>query len=203
VLGRVCPDASDFLDRIALFGDLCREQNCLTNPKTFESDHHRFVYFNGNGDFSYVPYDDTKCEVTLMSGLPAAGKDYWVSHHIGGLPVISLDDLRSEMEIDPADGQGSVVNAAKEKAREYLRQGQGFIWNATNLSRELRQQLIALFANYKARVRVVYVECPPDTLYLRNRSRACPVPVAVIGRMLEKWEVPTISESHALQLAVL
>jgi len=155
VLGRLCPDANDFLDRIGLFQELCREQRCLTKPKAFESDHHRFVYFNGNGDYNYVPYDDTKCEVTLMSGLPAAGKDYWVSHHAGDMPVISLDDLRNEMGIDPGEAQGSVANAAKEKAREHLRKGQGFVWNATNVSRELRQQLIALFANYKARVRIV------------------------------------------------
>ena len=198
VLGRLCPDTSDFLDRIGLFQELCAEQECLTQPKPFASDHHRFIYFNANKDYSYIPYDSSRCEVTLMSGLPATGKDYWVSHNAADLPVVSLDDLRGEMDVDPADDQGGVTRAAKERAKEYLRQGQSFVWNATNITKELRQQLIALFANYKARIRIVYVECPPVELHRRNRSRPEPVPTAVIERMIEKLEVPTINEAHQL-----
>jgi putative nucleotidyltransferase with HDIG domain len=201
VLGRICPDASDFLARIALFQELCAEQECLVQPKAFASDHHRFIYFNGNSDYSYVPYDDSRCEVTLMSGLPATGKDYWVAHHAADLPVIGLDDLRSEMDVDPADNQGGVAKAAKEQAKVHLRQEQSFVWNATNITRELRQQLIALFANYKARIRVVYVECPADELNRRNRSRPKPVPASVIERMIEKLEVPTVTEAHQLLVA--
>jgi hypothetical protein len=35
------------------------------------------------------------------------------------------------------------------------------VWNATNLSREIRQQVIGLAANYNARVEVAYVEVRP------------------------------------------
>lgn len=201
VLGRVCPDASDFLDRIGLFRELAGEQECLSQPKAFASDHHRFIYFNANRDFSYVPYDDTRCEVTLMSGLPATGKDYWVARHAADLPVISLDDLRGEMDVDPADDQGPVVRAAKEQAKAYLRQAQPFVWNATNITKDMRQQLIALFANYTARIRIVYMECSPKELDRRNRSRTHPVPAPVIARMIEKLEVPSLTEAHRLLVA--
>jgi predicted kinase len=184
------------LGRIGLFQELCAEQNCLDHPSQFESDHHRFIYFNGGSDIGYVPFDDSRCEVTLMSGLPATGKDHWVSHHGGDLPVISLDGLRAEMEIGPAGNQSDVIAAAKERAKEHLRLGQSYIWNATNITRDLRSQLVALFANYKARVRIVYTECPAKELHRRNRKRTNPVPAAVIERMVEKLEIPTIAEAH-------
>ncbi len=200
VVGRICPDTRDLLDRIALFQELCAEQECLAKPKAFASDHHRFIYFNAGSDYSYVPYDDTRCEVTLMSGLPATGKDHWVKQHAADLPVLSLDELRGEMEVDPAENQGAVVNAAKERAKGFLREGQSFVWNATNITRELRQQLVALFANYKARVRIVYTECSAEELRRRNGRRAKPVPIAVIDRMIDKLEVPTITEAHSLMV---
>ena len=33
---------------------------------------------------------------------------------------------------------------AKEEARTYLRKGQDFVWNATNITRQMRAQLIDL-----------------------------------------------------------
>lgn len=198
VLGRVCRDNRDMLARVEMFREFCCEQECFHGPKTFVSDHHRFMYFVGQKEYSYVPYDTTKCCVTLMSGLPATGKDHWIRYNAGDQPVISLDDLREEMGIDPGDGQGRVVDEAKDRARELLRRGQGFIWNATNISSEMRQQLIALFANYGARIRVVYTECQPEELFRRNRSRSRTVPADVIERLIGKLEVPTVTEAHEL-----
>ncbi|HEY8747261.1 MAG TPA: AAA family ATPase [Tepidisphaeraceae bacterium] len=200
VLGRNALSTADMLARIELFHEICAEQDCLNHAKAFESEHHRFIYFNANRDYTYVPFDDTRCEVTLMSGLPATGKNHWITQNAADLPVISLDDLRKELNIDPGEGSGTVANAAKEQAKVFLRQDRSFVWNATNITRELRQQLIALFANYKARIRTVYVECPPEELHARNHRRTDPVPTTVIQRLIEKLEVPTIVESHQLLL---
>ncbi len=105
VLGRVCPDTSDFLDRIGLFREFCSEYGCLSGPKSFESDLHRYAYCTEGRDYHYVPYDDTRFEVTLMSGLPASGKTHWVQRHAGDQPVVGLDDVREEMDIDPGDAK--------------------------------------------------------------------------------------------------
>jgi hypothetical protein len=40
------------------------------------------------------------------------------SSALPGLPVISLDALREEMDVDPGDDQGEVVARAKSSARE-------------------------------------------------------------------------------------
>ena len=90
--------------------------------------------------------------------------------------MVSLDALRDEMDVAPTDKQGSVVQAAKESARQYLRAKKDFAWDATNLTQVTREHLIALFMSYDARVRVVYVEVPLETLRVQNSDREHVVP---------------------------
>ena len=73
---------------------------------------------------------------------------------------------------------------------------QPFVWNATNITRLLRRQLINLFAGYGARVRIVYVDAPLEVILRRNRARPDPVPERVIARMLEQFELPDPTEAH-------
>jgi hypothetical protein len=65
--------------------------------------------------------------------------------------------------------QGSVI-AAREQARLYLRAGR-FIWNATNISRQIRTQRIDLFADYEA-VRIVHWEATLCEAAPRDQTRA-------------------------------
>jgi putative nucleotidyltransferase with HDIG domain len=200
VRGRNCPDQQGLLERVALFRAYCEEQGCLTRPYAFASDHSRYVYFRDlTKEPTYAAYDDTTCEVTLMSGLPGAGKDTWIARHAPGLPMISLDAIRRELKITPADDQGAVVALAKSRARELLRRQQSFFWNATNITRALRMSLIDLFAAYSARVRIVYVDAPWEAILRRNQEREASVPEPVIARMLRKLEVPDLTEAHAVE----
>jgi predicted kinase len=140
--------------------------------------------------------------VILMSGLPGAGKDHWVMTQAPDWPVISLDAVRREMKVAPTDNQGPVVARAREMAREYLRRKQSFIWNATNLSHQVRDHCLSLCAAYKARVRIVYVEAAEEKLLAQNADREHPVPADVIQRMLARWEVPDLTEAHQVEWIV-
>jgi predicted kinase len=200
VRGRVCADQQALLERIALFREFCQEHQCYSGPRSFLTNHSRFLFFHTEGrDLEYAAYDDTRFEVVLMSGLPGAGKDRWIADHLSDWPVISLDRLRREMKIAPEAEQGPVVQAAKEQARALMRKQQSFVWNATNVTRLLRSQLIDLFTSYHARVRIVYVEAPFDEMMRRNATRPNQVPEAVLYHLMRKLEVPDLTEAHMVE----
>ena len=81
--------------------------------------------------------------------------------------------------------------ACRHCAREHLRAGRSFVWNATNVSRRIRAKCTRIFADCRARIRIVYVEVPEPTLRAQNLAREAPVPVRVLDALLEKWEVRT------------
>lgn len=202
--GRRCSRASE-RDRmtynVELFREYCAERDCLTQPRAFASDHSRFLYFRTPGrDPRYLAFDDTTCEVTLMSGMPAAGKDFWLERHAPELPVVSLDAIRAELAIDPAAPQGPVVEDARQRARALLRERRDFVWNATNLGGDIRESLISLCAGYGARIRVVYVEAPESVVRERNSARERPVPPAAIAKMLDRWTIASPADVHEVRL---
>ncbi len=80
-----------------------------------------------------------------------------------------------------------------------MQQRQPFVWNATNITRPLRRQLVDFFVDYGARVRIVYVDAPLDVILRRNRARLDPVPEKVIARMLGKFELPDPAEAHHVE----
>jgi predicted kinase len=199
--GRICADQQRLLDNIALFANYAEEQECLTTPRAFPSDHSRFLYFQKEDrDPNYLAFDDTGSEVIVMSGLPGAGKDHWIKTRGPDWPVISLDTLREEMKIRPTDNQGAVVVRAREQAREYLRRKQNFIWNATNLSRQMREHCLSLCAAYNAKIRIVYLETSEKNLWAQNKEREASVPTSVIQKLLARWEVPDVTEAHEVSL---
>lgn len=119
-----------------------------------------------------------------------------------GRVCLSLDRIRLELGVKPHDDQGAVANHAPELARGYLRRGEPFAWNATNVSRDMRSRGIDLCADYGARIRLVYVEAPATRLFEQNRAREHPVPMSAIERLIGRWEVPDLTEAHRVELAV-
>ena len=203
IRGRICPDPQRLLDQVALFKEHAAETECLTAPFRFASDHARFLFFRNPDRQPDAPaHEEFRARVVLLSGLPAAGKDYWLEKHLPGWPVVSLDEIRQELGVPPSDPQGEVIHRARELAREHLRQRRDFVWNATNLSRSVRADCLRLFHGYDAHIRLVYVETDPDRLFAQNRQRRRKVPEKVIERLLDRWEVPDRTEGHQVEYVV-
>lgn len=177
---------------------MAEEQGCYDKPYPFGNDQARFLFFRQKeGNRFFVPHEDFRCTVTMMAGLPGSGKDTWPTHR-GDLPVVSLDDIRDELDIEATDNQGKVAQLARERCRELLWARTSFAFNATNLIRQTRQRWIDLFADYDARIEVVYVEPAFPVILEQNRRRNWPVPEKVIHELANRCEPPTWTEVHGL-----
>lgn len=178
---------------------MSEEHGCYDQPYPFANDEARLQFFTRpDPNLHYVPHEDFACTVTMMSGLPGSGKDTWLSRHRSHLAVVSLDDIRGELDIDPTDNQGKVVQLARERCRELLRSKTDFAFNATNLLKVTRQRWIDLFAAYNARIEIVYTEPPLSAIFEQNQRRERTVPKEVIRKLAEKSEPPTWMECHRL-----
>ena len=205
VLGRICPKPEEVLFKIELFKELCLENDCFGKEKSFKSNYGRFLYFTKEASSpDYEPFDDLICTVTMMCALPGSGKDTYIEKHLE-IPVLSLDDIRRAHKIAPTDKKknGQVIQLAKEKAKEFLRSKTDFVFNATNISTDIRNRWISLFTDYNARVKIVYIEVPFRKLKKQNANRDHKVPEAVIDKMIGKLEMPTVREAHDLEFVVI
>lgn len=196
VRGRIAPDIPELLEAVGLCRELAEEAGCLHGPARFADAYTQRAYFRGSQVWlEQSLYDPTWGTVTLMSGLPGTGKDTWIAAHLPGLPVVSLDAIREEMDVSPTDEQGGVAQAALERARGFLRAKQPFVWNATNLTAAMRSKLVTLCENYGASVRIAYLETAWEENLRRNESREACVPAGAIRRMLGKLTPPGVSEA--------
>ena len=198
--GRICTDRDGLLERIWLCRELAKEMGCFTGPYPFQSEFTQYACLAGrNVQPDQLLYDDTWGEVILMSGLPGTGKDTWIRERYPALPVVSLDDIRTEQAVSPLENQSRVVEAARERAKELLRRKQPFVWNATNITSVTRQKQVELFAAYGASVRIVYLETEWEEQMRRNGARQAAVAEAAICHMLEKMSPPERQEAHQVE----
>lgn len=200
IKGRIADDVEDGLAQAGLAGMMAEEAGCLYAPYPFADSFAKHAYLSGrNVQPDQVLYDDSWGEVVMLSGLPGTGKDTWIRQYYPRTAMISLDELRAELGIRPADNQGEVIQAAQERAKQFLRRKQPFIWNATDLTKDTRKKLIGLFERYGARVRVVYLETGLKTREARNAGRAAAVPENAVARMLGKMVLPTPDEAQTVE----
>lgn len=204
VLGRICEDQEDLLLQIELFKEQCREMDCLGQARRFASDYARYCYLNKEGSWvDREPHDAREFEVFLMCGLPGSGKDTYIRENLD-LPMLSLDDIRRQHKIAPDDkkGTGRVVQMAKEQARVYLRAKQSFVFNATNITANIRGKWLSLFSDYKAKLRIIYIEVPYAQLFNQNKNREHVVPADVIEGLIQKMEIPSYLEADEITWVV-
>lgn len=203
-LGRVATDTFDVLERVEYCASLAAELGCLTKPYEFASDFSQRAFFKEKTAWREQDmYNDTWGRVVLMCGLPGTGKDTFIKENYSDLPMISLDEIRKELGVSPKDNQGRVVALGHERAKELLRKKQPFVWNATNISLQMREMQISLFEDYGAAVETVFLETDLDEQLRRNQSRDSEVPVSAIERMFSRLSLPERFESERVSWKIV
>lgn len=201
IMGRECEDKEELFYRIDLFKEYALQLDVYNKKKNFITEHAKAIFFEKENSFiDYEPFDDTICEVTMMCAIPGSGKTHFIEKNYS-LPIVSLDEIRRENKIKPEDkyATGYVIQLAKEKAKSFLRKKQSFVWDATNFTKQIREQLIGLFREYNARVKIIYLEVPYKTLQEQNKNRDYPVPEVVLERFIDHLEMPSHSEAHKVE----
>jgi putative nucleotidyltransferase with HDIG domain len=199
VRGRIAADAPRCLEQVLFYAALAEEAGCLRGQFPFSSPFSRRAYLSGRAIAPGTAlFDDTWGEVILLAGLPGTGKDTYLYTHLPDLPVVSLDGIRLAAGISPAEPQGAVANMAKERAMEFLRRRQPFVWNATNLVPATREKQVSLFSRYGARTRILYLETGWEEQLRRNAARPARVPEDVIVGMLARLVPPATREAQAV-----
>lgn len=204
MIGRISPDRDKVLVDIEVFRMMAEEMNCLDKPAQFADAYTRMAYLNGANVCPDYPLfrESEGSNVTVMCGIPASGKDSWVRQNMPDLPVISFDDSRAALKLAHGKNEGMVAHHAVDMAKELLRKGEPFVWNATHLSRQMRDKTLDLLHRYNADVNLVYLEQPEHILLARNQRRDTSLTNKDLTRMLFKWEVPLPTEAAKVSYLV-
>jgi predicted kinase len=198
--GRISASNSDHLEKIELCKMLSEDLGCIDKHYQFKDAYTERAFYKGKTDYHENQlFNDTWGEIIMLSGLPGTGKDTFIKAHYENYPVITLDDIRKELKILPTDNQGLVVATANERAKELLRKKQPFVWNATNITTDIRKLLIPLFEDYGASVKIVFLETEWNEGIRRNSSRQAEVPKHAIEKMLSRLEPPEPYEAQNVE----
>ena len=112
---------------------------------------------------------------------------------------VAIGRSRKELKIKPTDNQSAVINLAKERAKNYLRDKTPFVWNATNITNLTRDSQIKLFHDYNVKVRVIFLETTWQENIKRNQNRIDSVNIAIIEKMLGKLTIVEDTEAEYIE----
>ncbi|MCG9759101.1 AAA family ATPase [Pseudoalteromonas sp. Isolate6] len=138
----------------------------------------------------------------IMCGASGSGKSSWIAKHLQGFTLVSLDELRGEINGRSASqkNRGQVLQAAKQKLKKALAAKENVVWDATNLRKDFRKILCDLGCDYGALVTLVVFQQGEVQLRQNNRARARVVPDEVITQQLKRLEWPSVTEAHRIQV---
>lgn len=132
--------------------------------------------------------------VYMMVGLPGSGKSYLATTF--GCPVVSSDDIRAELcngNLDDKDNHEKVFQEVHRRIKDYLKNGQSCVLDATNLSRKRRKHFVSTVPAGVNKVAVVMATELP-ILLRQNDEREHTVPEEAIMRYYKTITIPRKDE---------
>jgi predicted kinase len=141
-------------------------------------------------------------EFIIMCGLPASGKNHWISkfqktkkyNHV----VVELDEIRSEIfgHNFHRPAEPFVIGMAKSFTKLLLKQGKNVIVNSTALTNGIRLDWIHIAKDYTENIKIVWVNTPFGKCVFQNQTRIPikQVPQSVIEDMNNIFSPPSSND---------
>lgn len=138
----------------------------------------------------------------VMCGLPASGKStysQWLEES-GVFKRVCPDLIRKELYGDEnIQGDGArVFKIAHCRIRDYGCLSENVVFDATNIDRKTRTNLVASMRGYFDIIICKWFSTPLLTCKLRNAQRERQVPYEVLERMAERFRPPMLDEGFDL-----
>ncbi len=186
------------LENIELFNLVAQELGVWNEQFPFNDRFSRQKYFwdDGKNDPNFEVFDEKKFTVIILSGMPASGKSTYAASL--NKPVISIDDCVKELKLKHGGNIGEAVHLATDQAKKLLAAKIPFVWDSTNLSRQVRQKILDLITRYGATTEVHYLETSYSEIIRRNNTRDTTLSTRKLFDMIRNWEVPERWEAGAV-----
>ncbi len=107
--------------------------------------------------------------ITVMMGVPGAGKSTWCAHHTNGAHVLAVDSIKKGAK------PSAVFRVVARDAKLALIHGEDVIIDACSTRWKDRALWKNIARTYRARTRLVVVDTPPKEAARRDSLRENPV----------------------------
>ena len=136
--------------------------------------------------------------LVVLCGPSGIGKSSFVEKHYSDFNLISLDEIREEINgcRTVQKNKGQVIHRAKDLLKESLRSKQDVVWDATNLRSDFRKIICDLGRDYHALVTLVVFLAPEKTIFSGNSNREYSIPNEVLLNQLDSYQFPLVDEAH-------
>lgn len=144
--------------------------------------------------------DETGAHLTVLAGPSGSGKSTFVARrHMPDHAIVSLDALR-EASGDRGDQteNGEILARALADADTQLARGRQVTWDATSLTLAQRALVLSVARRRGASTTIVVALRSREALERTNASRAHKIPVSVLTRQLERFQVPYPAEADRI-----
>lgn len=127
----------------------------------------------------------------MTVGPPGSGKSSWINKTYSMLPVVSTDQIRTEVFGDIADQEHNdeVYDIAFEKIMDQLLKGKKVVYDATNLTVENRKKMIDMARKIGTHIVIILFTTSYDNCLLRLKNRkVLPLSQQVLDEMFERYD---------------
>lgn len=137
--------------------------------------------------------------LNILVGLPASGKSTWANNNKGNSVIVSTDELRYIINGSVLIQRDSarIFSYAYDIIKMSLEYGQNVIFDATNLHKKDRLNMLEYFKPFADDINLIVFRTPFDECLRRNNKREFKVPLARMEIMNKNYEVPSEDEGFA------